>query len=62
MTDVVPTVTVVSGGGSVVGVVSHNSESPGAFGLNVRLGPIAGTNIFRITAGDVSIDIPLVSQ
>ena len=62
MTDKIPTVTAVSGGGTVVGIVSHNADSPGAYGLNVRLGPVAGTNIFRITAGGVTLDVPLVSQ
>jgi subtilisin family serine protease len=62
LTDIVPTVTAVSGGGSVVAVVPQNSSSPGAFGLNVRLGPAAGTNVFRITAGGISLDVPLVSQ
>jgi subtilisin family serine protease len=60
--DVIPTVTAISGGGSVVGVVSRNASSPGAYGLNVRLGRTAGANVFRITAGGVSIDIQLVSQ
>ena len=39
LADIVPTVTVVSGGGSVVAVVPRNGASPGAFGLNVRLRP-----------------------
>jgi len=60
--NIVPTVTAVSGGGSVVAVVSRTSDSPGAFSVNVRLGPTAGTNVFRITAGDISLDVPLVSQ
>jgi subtilisin family serine protease len=60
--DIVPTVTTVSGGGSVVAVVPHTTDSPGAFGVNVRLGPAAGTNVFRITAGAISVDVLLVSQ
>ena len=62
MRDVTPRVTVVSGGGSVVAVVSRSGASPGAFGLNVRLGRGGGTNVFRITAGSVSLDVPLVTQ
>jgi subtilisin family serine protease len=57
-----PTVTVVSGGGSVVAVVPRTSEAPGAFGVNVRLGATAGTNVFRITVGSISLDVPLISN
>jgi subtilisin family serine protease len=60
--NIIPTVTSVSGGGTVIGVVPRSDESPGAFGLNVRLGSIAGANVFRITAGAMSVDVPLVSQ
>ena len=60
--DVTPEVTAISGGGTVVGVISRNASSPGAFGLNVRVGRTPGTNVFRITAGTVSIDIPIVAQ
>jgi hypothetical protein len=59
---IVPDVSVISGGGSVVSVIPRNDDSPGAFSLNVRLGTAAGTNVFRITAGGVSVDIPVVGQ
>jgi hypothetical protein len=60
--DMTPKVTVVSGGGSVLGVVSKSGASPGAFGVSVRLGRSGGTNVFRITAGSISLDVPLVTQ
>lgn len=48
-----PEVTVVSGGGEVSAVNSYDDEVPGLFGLDLRLGPTAGTNTFEIRAGDV---------
>jgi subtilisin family serine protease len=62
MLNVLPAAESVSGGGTVVGLVSRNFTSPGAFSLSVRLSRAPGTNLFRVTAGDVSVDIPLVSQ
>jgi minor extracellular serine protease Vpr len=60
--NITPTVTVVEGGGTVVAVIPRNGASPGAFGLNVRLGPVAGSNVFRITAGGVSVDVTVTGQ
>lgn len=54
-----PTVTVVSGGGSVVSVTSADNEVPGLFVVNVRLGPQAGSNVFRIEAGPLSREVTI---
>lgn len=54
-----PTVTVVSGGGSVVSVTSLDDEVPGLFQVNVRLGPEAGSNVFRIQAGSLSREVTI---
>jgi len=32
---------------------------PGVFGIDVRLGPLAGTNVFRIQAGNAFIDVAI---
>jgi hypothetical protein len=61
LTDVQPKVTAVQGGGSVINVVSIDSQTPGAFSVTVRLGPRVGANIFEITVGnlkpfDIEID------
>ena len=42
LTDVQPKVTAVQGGGSVINVVSIDSQTPGAFSVTVRLGPRVG--------------------
>ena len=57
-----PKATVVSGGGSVQGIVNRDGIFPGVFGLSVRLGPTAGSNVFRIQAGDVTKEVTIVSQ
>ena len=57
-----PEVSVVSGGGTVVSVRSRQGISPGAFGLNVRLGPRSGANVFRIQAGDMTRDVTIVAR
>jgi hypothetical protein len=62
MTDATPVVTAVSGGGSVMGVVPRNFLIPGVFAVNVRLGRTPGANVFRITAGSISLDVSLVSE
>lgn len=53
LTDVQPKVTATQGGGSVVNVVSIDSQIPGAFSVTVRLGAKAGPNVFEITVGDL---------
>jgi minor extracellular serine protease Vpr len=57
-----PHATVVSGGGSVRGIVSDDSFLPGIFSLNVRLGPTAGSNVFRIQVGNLTQDVTVVSK
>src|SRR5205814_1569316 len=42
LTDLNPQVTPISGGGTVQTIVSHNSEVPGVFGINVRVIANAG--------------------
>ena len=54
VTDVTPVVTVTAGGGTITGVVSQDSVSPGLFSVSVRLGSVAGTNTFLVQAGDIS--------
>jgi hypothetical protein len=54
-----PEVTAISGGGTARGVVSYDSDAPGLFGIDVQLGPVAGTNVFRIQAGDVTVEISI---
>jgi hypothetical protein len=56
-----PEVTAVSGGGTARGVVSYDSDVPGLFGVDVQLGPVAGTNVFRIQAGDVTVEISITA-
>jgi minor extracellular serine protease Vpr len=57
-----PVVTAVSGGGMARGVVSYDSDVPGMFGVDVQLGPVAGANVFRIQAGDVTAEVSITAQ
>ncbi|MBI2680133.1 MAG: S8 family serine peptidase [Candidatus Solibacter usitatus] len=57
-----PHAKVISGGGSVTGVVSLNLVYPGVYGISVRLGTTPGANVFRITAGTQTQDVTLTSQ
>src|SRR5207245_2246744 len=41
-----PQATVVSGGGSVQVISNRDDIFPGVFGLSVKLGPTAGSNVF----------------
>ena len=49
-----PTVTVVSGGGTVIETVSQNRLYPGVFSASVRLGARRGDNVFRLEVGSVT--------
>jgi subtilisin family serine protease len=60
--NVPPMVTVVSGGGRVVGVTSIDSLVPNAFGLSARLGVLPGANVFRIQAGDLTKDVTITGD
>lgn len=62
LTSVTPQVTVVSGGGAVAVPVSYDSYVPGIFGIDVRLGRVAGSNVFRVEAGSVSLDFTITGQ
>lgn len=55
--DTPPTVTVVSGGGSVIRVYSDGPYYPGLWEVNVRLGPTAGENVFRVEQGELSEEV-----
>jgi minor extracellular serine protease Vpr len=57
VTDIQPVVTVVSGSAVLNSVNSRNSLIPGAFGINLRLGPRRSTTVIRIQAGNVSKDV-----
>jgi subtilisin family serine protease len=60
---VTPTVTVSSGGGSVVDVNSQDSLFPGVWGVDLRMGPGSGaSNVFRIAAGGLTQTVTIVSQ
>ncbi len=62
LTDSDPQVTVISGNGTAVGVHSYDSQIPGLYGIDVRLGPTAGTNVFRIQAGDAFVDVSIAGR
>jgi minor extracellular serine protease Vpr len=59
LTNVEPHVTAVSGGGAIVGILSHDSEVPGLFGIDARMGSTAGINVFRIQIGSISLDVSI---
>ena len=61
LTDAQPQATAISGGGVVRAVSSYDSDVPGLFGIDVQLGPAAGTNVFRIQVGDITADITIIS-
>lgn len=57
-----PEVTVTSGGGTVRRVRVYDSQVPGVFGLDVQLGLVAGANVFRIQAGDITTEVSIAGQ
>ncbi len=60
---ITPQVTATSGGGSVLGVGSADSYSPGVWSVDVQMGPSAATaNVFTITAGGLSQPVTITSQ
>jgi len=58
---VLPRVEPVSGGGSFDGLQVY-SNAPFAYGLNLRLGPLAGANVFRVQAGEVTRELTVIGQ
>jgi minor extracellular serine protease Vpr len=57
VTDIKPTVSIVSGASTFSSVNSRDSVIPGAFGVNLRLGTRKGTSVVRIQAGDIVTDV-----
>lgn len=62
LADFQPAVTVVSGGGTVTGLHSHDSDVPGLIGVDVQLGLISGSNVFQIDAGSASIRVAITGR
>ncbi|MGH9629269.1 MAG: S8 family serine peptidase [Bryobacteraceae bacterium] len=48
-----PTITQISGGGTVISVDSMGGRYPGFYEVTVQLGPVAGENVFEIEAGQL---------
>jgi minor extracellular serine protease Vpr len=61
LTNVEPQAAAVSGGGAILGIVSHDSEVPGLFGIDARMGSTAGTDVFRIQIGNISLDVSIAA-
>lgn len=59
LTNVTPEVEVVSGGGSATYVTNYDTDIPGVFGISVYLGPVAGTNVFRVKAGTATLTVAI---
>ncbi|MBM3745663.1 MAG: hypothetical protein FJW34_07685, partial [Acidobacteria bacterium] len=60
--DANPTVTVLSGGGTVSLVTLIDGQVPGAYAVSLTLGPVAGANRFRIQAGELRADVTITGQ
>jgi subtilisin family serine protease len=61
-TTVTPTVTVVSGGGSVIGTESLDADTPGVYAVQVRLGLSRGDNVFQIQVGNATARVTITGQ
>ncbi len=59
---VTPDVSVVSGGGAVGPVLVYDTDVPGLFGIDLRLGQIAGANVVRIQAGSIVTSVSVTGQ
>jgi subtilisin family serine protease len=62
MPDANITVTAVSGDGTLVSVDSLDADSPGVIGVTLRMGPVAGDNVFRIQAGDAATTVTITGR
>ena len=62
ITSITPKATVTAGNGTVTSLNSYDSDSPDLFSLSVRLGPLSGTNIFHVQAGDVVFDFNITGN
>ena len=61
--NITPTVTVSSGGGSVLSLDFEDASWPGVWSVNVRLGSASGdNNVFQIAAGGITQTFAIVSQ
>ena len=61
VTNVLPQISVLSGGGRVTGL-SAESSVPNSFTFSVRLGTAPGSNVFQIQAGPVQATVTIVGQ
>jgi hypothetical protein len=61
-TTVTPTVTAVSGGGTVVGTESLDADTPGVYAAQVRLGLSRGDNVFQIQVGNATATVTISGQ
>jgi hypothetical protein len=59
LSETVPEVTTVGGGGVAGRVTSYDAEIPGLFGITVQMGLQAGTNVFQIKAGTAVLDVAI---
>ncbi|MFN7997204.1 MAG: S8 family serine peptidase [Bryobacteraceae bacterium] len=63
ITSVRPSVTVSSGGGSVLSINSQDVFYPGVWSVDVRIGPSSGgTNTYHIVAGSIAQDVTITAQ
>ena len=53
---------IVREGGGTAELINYNSDSPGLWGVEVRLGVTAGANVFRIQSGDKFRDFTVAGQ
>ncbi|MGJ5817307.1 S8 family serine peptidase [Paludibaculum fermentans] len=54
-----PTISVVSGGGATGRVANYDSDWPGIYAVTVRVGFAAGDNVFRLQAGDATMNFTI---
>jgi minor extracellular serine protease Vpr len=57
LTEPIPQMTVVSGSGTVLSVDLLGGNFPGVYVASMRLGRVAGLNVFKITAGGVEREV-----
>ena len=63
LSNINPSAVCTSGGCSVLGVNNYNSEVPGLFSVDVRMGRSRATdNVFEITAGNVTYDVTITTN
>ncbi|MEO7650874.1 MAG: S8 family serine peptidase, partial [Bryobacteraceae bacterium] len=57
-----PDVSITSGGGAVSRIVSYDLDVPGLYGVDLRLGPLAGPNVVLIQAGEISTSVSITGN